>query len=65
MCEPTFEEWFISFTAELERLNGQQVDFDRAYETYLPAFEEGVCGGLCAQIVAGADTDAFAVEAWA
>lgn len=37
MCEPTFEEWFFSFAAELERLTGQQVNFDRAYDTYLPA----------------------------
>lgn len=65
MCEPTFEEWFFSFAAELERLNGQQVEFERAYDTYLPAFEDGVCGGVCARMAAGADTDAFAMEAWA
>ncbi|AEG58278.1 hypothetical protein CN233_28935 [Sinorhizobium meliloti] len=63
MCEPTFEEWFFSFAAELERLTGQQVNFDRAYDTYLPALEDGVCGGVCARMAAGADADAFAVEA--
>lgn len=65
MCEPTFEEWFFSFAAELERLNGQQVEFERAYDTYLPAFEDGVCGRVCARMAAGADTEALAVEAWA
>lgn len=63
MCEPAFEEWFFSFAVELEQLNDQQVGFDQAYDTYLPVFEDGVCGGDCTQIVVGADTDAFAVEA--
>lgn len=65
MCEPTFEEWFFSFAAQLERLSGQQADFERAYDIYLPAFEDGVCGGLCARMAAGAVADAFAMEAWA
>lgn len=61
MCEPTFEEWFFSFAAVLERLNGQQVDFEGAYNTY----QDGVCGGVCARMAAGAGTDALAMEAWA
>ena len=59
MCEPTFEEWFSSFAAELWRLTGVEVDFDRAYDLYLPVFEDGVCGGACAHGVAG---DACGVE---
>lgn len=65
MCEPTFEEWFWSFAAELERLNRSPVEFDRAYDIYLPAFESGVCGGACARVAAGVAIDAFEPEAWA
>jgi len=45
MCEPTFEEWFLSFAAERQRLTGMAVDFDHAYDQYFPAFENGICGG--------------------
>jgi hypothetical protein len=42
MCEPTFEEWFLSFAAERERLTGMTVEFDHAYDRYFPAFEDGM-----------------------
>ncbi|RVK85317.1 hypothetical protein, partial [Sinorhizobium meliloti] len=60
---PTFEEWFERFAGELARLDGQPLDFDQAYDRYLPALEDGICGGVCARMGAGADADAFAVEA--
>lgn len=55
MCEPTFEEWFQSFAGELARLDGLTLDFDQAYDRYLPTFESGICGGTCARHVVGAD----------
>ncbi|QDG94740.1 hypothetical protein NIBR502774_19845 (plasmid) [Rhizobium sp. NIBRBAC000502774] len=50
MCEPTFEDWFLSFAAESERLTGVAVDFDNAYDRYFPAFEDSICGGTCARL---------------
>lgn len=61
MCEPTFEEWFEHFAGELARLDGESLDFDQAYNCYLPAFEGGICGGSCARRVAGAEVDS---EEW-
>ncbi|ASP91686.1 hypothetical protein CDO25_11230 [Sinorhizobium meliloti] len=34
--------------------DGQMLDFDQAYERYLPALEGGIRGGTCARQVAGA-----------
>ncbi|WP_037426458.1 hypothetical protein [Sinorhizobium sp. CCBAU 05631] len=61
MCEPTFEEWFERFAGELARLDGEPLDFDQAYDRYLPAFEGGIYGGTCARHVAGAEVDS---EEW-
>lgn len=62
MCEPTFEEWFLSFSAERERLSGRAVDFDYAYDRYFPAFEDGICGGTCARLSVGAGADEYELE---
>ena len=64
MCEPTFEEWFLSFAAECQRLTGMTVDFDHAYDQYFPAFEDGICGGTCARQVAGIGSAAVYADEW-
>ncbi|BCH62744.1 hypothetical protein RvVAR0630_pl08860 (plasmid) [Agrobacterium vitis] len=65
MCEPTFEEWFLSFAAERERLTHVTIDFDRAYDCYFPAFEDGICGGTCARLSVHAGADEYAPEEFA
>ncbi|TIX93556.1 hypothetical protein [Rhizobium sp. P44RR-XXIV] len=65
MCEPTFEEWFLSFAAERERLTGMPVDFDKAYDRYFPAFEDGICGGTCARLSVSASVDKYELEEFA
>jgi hypothetical protein len=65
MCEPTFEEWFLSFAAERERLTGVMVDFDHAYDQYFPAFEDGICGGTCARLSVSAGAEEYELEEFA
>jgi hypothetical protein len=64
MCEPTFEEWFLSFAEELARLTGQAVDFDAAFDRYWPTFENGICGGTCARSIAGIGSAAVYADEW-
>lgn len=65
MCEPTFEEWFLSFAAERQRLTGMTVDFDHAYDQYFPAFENGICGGTCALLSVSASVYEYELEEFA
>lgn len=64
MCEPTFEESFFSFAGELVRLNGDLPDFAATYDRYLPAYEDGICGGTCARHVAGIGSAAVYADEW-
>lgn len=65
MCEPTFEEWFLSFAAERERLTGVTVDFDHAYDRYFPLFEDGICGGTCARLSVSVSVEEYELEEFA
>ena len=65
MCEPTFEEWFLSFAGELARLNGELPDFDAVYDRYFPAYENGICGGTCARLSVSDSVEEYELEEFA